>query len=79
MATVQCQSWVQTLELPQPSLQDNTADAERLLGVLRRRLGVERVDIDLATAAALPALLRDNTYRVRGVVIGAGDPISVVP
>ncbi|MDJ0802040.1 MAG: ASKHA domain-containing protein [Desulfobacterales bacterium] len=72
MATVQGERWVLTLELPPPSLQDNTADAERLIGALEHRLGAKPVDIDLATAAQLPTLLRDNAYRVRAIVFGAG-------
>ncbi len=78
MATVQCESWVHTLELTRPSLQDNTADAERLLGALEKRLGAKRVDIDLATAARLPALLRENDYRMRAIVFGAGDHWQLV-
>ena len=78
MVTIQCERWVHTLELPRPSLQDNTADTERLLGALERRLGVKGVDIDLATAARLPGLLRDNDYRVRGIVFGAGNHWELV-
>ncbi|MDJ0721911.1 MAG: ASKHA domain-containing protein [Desulfobacterales bacterium] len=78
MATVQCEKWVHTLELPRPSLEDNTADTERLLGTLQRRLGATRIDIDLTTAARLPALLRENDYRVRAIVFGMGDRWQLV-
>ena len=65
--------WVQTVELPPPSIHDNTADAERLMGALGRRLGVERFEVDLATLGGLPAILRDNDYRVRCIVFGTED------
>ncbi len=70
---VRDEQWVQTVELPPPSLRDNTADVERLRGTLERRLNAKRVDVDLAAAADLPALLRDNKYRVRCIVFGAGN------
>jgi uncharacterized 2Fe-2S/4Fe-4S cluster protein (DUF4445 family) len=68
-----CAQWVQTVELTPPSLDDNTADAERLTGALEQRLGIARLQVDLATLARLPAQLRDNGYRVRGIVFGAGN------
>ncbi len=71
--TAPCERWVQSVELAPPSLQDNTADAERLVGVLERRLDVKPIHVDLATAAALPDLLRDSDFRVRVVVFAAGD------
>ena len=71
--TVQCESWVQSVALAPPALTDNTADAERLTGHLKRRLGIGGLRIDLATLGGLPALLRDNDYRVRCILFGAGD------
>jgi uncharacterized 2Fe-2S/4Fe-4S cluster protein (DUF4445 family) len=78
MATVQAERWVHTLELPRPSLQDNTADTERLRDALERQLGAKRVAIDLAAAARLPALLRDHDYRVRAIAFGEGDRWQLV-
>ncbi|MGD8241647.1 MAG: ASKHA domain-containing protein [Desulfobacterales bacterium] len=71
--TVKCESWVQSVELTPPALTDNTADAERLSGHLKRRLGIGGLRVDLATLGRLPGLLRDNDYRVRCILFGAGD------
>ncbi|MDJ0811949.1 MAG: [Fe-S]-binding protein, partial [Desulfobacterales bacterium] len=73
MMTARCDHWVQGVALSPPSLQDNTADADRLIGLLERRLGAKRIYTDLAVMAALPTLLRANAYRVRSIVFGAGD------
>ena len=71
--TVKCESWVQTVALARPTLTDNTADAERLTEHLKRRLGIGDLRVDLATLGRLPALLRDNDYRVRCILFGPGD------
>ncbi len=71
--TSKCESWVQSVALAPPSLSDNTADAERLTRHLERRLGIARLRIDLAMLSGLPTLLRDNHYRVRCILFGAGD------
>ncbi len=71
--TVKCESWVQSVKLAPPALTDNTADAERLTGHLERRLGIAGLRIDLAALGRLPSLLRDNDYRVRCILFGAGD------
>lgn len=59
--------WLVDLTLTPPSLQDNTADAERLEGALAAALGVERVERDFDLLADLPELLRRGEYRVRCV------------
>jgi uncharacterized 2Fe-2S/4Fe-4S cluster protein (DUF4445 family) len=60
--------WIQTLELPAPSLQNNTADADRVIGNLKTRLGTDHVDIDLRLLKRLPALLRQSRFKVRCLV-----------
>jgi len=59
--------WVRTIGLAAPTLADNTADAERLAGALKRELGGE-VDIELDLLRRLPGLLREHGYRVRCTV-----------
>ena len=46
--------WVRNIELIPPTLQDNTADADRLAGALKKELGTDFVDIefDLKKAAS---------------------------
>ncbi len=64
--------WVRTLRLEKPSLQDNTADADRLLMMVKRQLHVEDIEIDLALLRELPGVLRRWDYHVRCVVFKDG-------
>ncbi len=61
-------SWVKTISLTSPSLNDNTADSDRLAGALRRELNTGFVEIDLELMRALPDYLRKNDFRARCVV-----------
>jgi uncharacterized 2Fe-2S/4Fe-4S cluster protein (DUF4445 family) len=60
--------WIHTLALDAPSLKDNTADADRLLRALNRRLNTDAVQIDLELARRLPELLRQHRYRIRCIL-----------
>ncbi len=73
--------WVARVNLPAPSLQDNTADADRLGRALRKEFGFEALDMDLGLCRQLPLLLRENHYTLRcvacrdsnrGILIHAG-------
>ena len=57
--------WVWHARLAEPSLQDNTADAERLEEALRRAFKFRRLDMTLSLRRQLPAVLRDNDFNVR--------------
>lgn len=57
------------LNLPHPSLQDNTADADRLRHAVQRQLKLDHIDMDLAVVKELSAVLRRNNYAVRCVVV----------
>ena len=52
-----------------PSLQDNTADVDRLCRAVGRELNCADVEMDLGLAKQLPDLLRANGYAVRCVVV----------
>ncbi len=54
----------QLLELPEPSLQDNTSDLERLRRELQQENGDEFYDISLGLLDQLAGLLRDNDWEV---------------
>ena len=60
-------SWVVPLTVSPPSLQDNTADADRLTRALKAKLGVDPFDlhIDLQTLQRLPDLLRRSNDGLR--------------
>jgi len=62
-------TWVHDVTLTAPSLQDNTADAERLGDALAAALGVDHVDRDFDLLAGLPEQLRQWDYRARCVCI----------
>jgi uncharacterized 2Fe-2S/4Fe-4S cluster protein (DUF4445 family) len=64
----QRQGWVRTLSLTPPSLQDNTADADRLVNALKLGLKTDAVRIDLDLLKEIPSRLRAFEYRVRCVV-----------
>ena len=61
-------AWVQTLKLSLPSLNDNTADADRLIQALKSRLGADDIAVDLDLMRALPDILRNADYHVRCVL-----------
>ena len=56
------------MSLPQPSLTDNTADADRLVAALRQELHTEAVAVDLDLLKRLPEAIRHWGYRVRCTV-----------
>ena len=57
------------VDLTPPSLEDNTADADRLLRALKRKTGADSISADLSLFRRLPALLREGEFRARCVVI----------
>ncbi len=60
--------WVTTVALVRPSLRDNTSDADRLAGALKKQLSTDVVEIDFEILKKLPDLLRQWDYNVRCVV-----------
>lgn len=74
--------WTARIELPEPSLQDNTADADRLRIALQREFKFDSLDIDLSLRRKLPSLLRNSNYCLRCLVFednGRGLLIHVAP
>jgi uncharacterized 2Fe-2S/4Fe-4S cluster protein (DUF4445 family) len=61
--------WVKSVALNPPTLQDNTADAERLLAALKEHLQADNIDIDYDLLKQLPVLLRQWEFRVRCIVV----------
>ncbi len=56
--------WVVTVSLKLPTLQDNTADTDRLLTAVKTVLKTDTVGIDLKLVRQLPALIRKSKFRV---------------
>lgn len=48
------------LQVPEPTLDEPTADGLRLLQVLQQHIGKQPVDLELATLKRLPNVLRDE-------------------
>jgi len=62
------QGWVKTVSLAPPTLQDNTADADRLLSTLKALLSADQIELDLSLLRKLPVLIRKWKYTVRCVL-----------
>ena len=60
--------WVRSVSLDPPTLQDNTADADRLISALQSSLHTGSINIDLDLLKQLPALLRKWAYQVSCIV-----------
>jgi len=60
--------WVRNIELTPPTLQDNTADADRLAGALKKELGAESIDIEFDLLKRLPQILREFGYKIRCIL-----------
>jgi len=60
--------WIQIVELSSPSLQDNTADADRLVRALNRQLKTDVVEIDLDLLKRLPQQLRHWSFRIKCIL-----------
>ncbi len=58
-------AWMADIVLEPPSLQDNTADADRLKTALSRKTGLAHIKMDLAVLKALPERLKRWDYRCR--------------
>jgi len=56
--------WIKHVSITPPTLQNNTADADRLIGELKTRLNTDAVDIDFCLLKKLPDLLRKCEYNV---------------
>jgi uncharacterized 2Fe-2S/4Fe-4S cluster protein (DUF4445 family) len=60
--------WVRTVILAKPTLQDNTADTDRLISVLKTELQTDAVHVDLNLLKELPEVIRKCDYKVRCIL-----------
>ena len=66
-------SWIKNVSLAPPCLQDNTADAERLITALRAALQTdESIHIDFSLIKNLPDILRRSDFSVRCILFYDG-------
>ncbi len=73
-----CDGWVQSVTLPPPTLQNNTADADRLVQALRSQLRAQHIRLDIELLRQLPDLLRGCDFAVRCVLCQEQDSWRVV-
>jgi len=52
------------IELPEPSIQDNISDADRLLREIKRRYSIDYIAVDFKTLKKLGRILRDSGWRI---------------
>lgn len=63
------ESWVRKISLHEPSLKDNTGDADRLANALKRDLKTDNpVEIDLQLIRQLPEFIRRWSHQLRCVI-----------
>ena len=83
MTTATENRWVKPITLSAPSLNDNTADADRLVNALKRQFGFADVRIDLSALKTLPDRLRTWGYRAKAVCFeengGSGVLVHLAP
>ncbi|MCF8069256.1 MAG: ASKHA domain-containing protein [Desulfobacterales bacterium] len=61
-------NWIFTVSLEQPSLQNNSADADRLVAALKTTTGADSIKIDLSLLKQLPDLIRKYNFHVRCIM-----------
>ncbi len=62
--------WVRTISVRKPTLENNTADAERVKEALCELLETENVEIGMGLLRRLPGLLRKHDHRLRCLLSG---------
>ncbi len=74
MAPAEKDAWIKSLvcELTPPSLEDNTADADRLVKYFKKTMAVEDITVELGILSSLPRILRENGYRIKATVFHDG-------
>ena len=61
-------SWAIPVQLSPPSLNNNTADADRLIAHLCALIGTRSVHVDLALVKHLPRRLRESDYNIQCIL-----------
>ncbi len=70
--------WVAHIALEPPSLNDNTADADRLKKALLRKTGAAAIQIDPGVMKGIPERLKAWQYRCNCVFFGSGGHVYLV-
>ena len=70
--------WIIPVDLTAPSLEDNTADADRLAQALKQVLKTNQIRMDLSLLQDLPGLFRDAGWHIRCVVSREHDGFTLL-
>ena len=65
--------WVQRIDLILPTIQDNTADTDRLTGSLKTALNTSSVSLDLNLTRKIPSLIRKFNYKITCILFRDGN------
>ena len=60
--------YVLNLKVTKPSLENNTADVERIKQVLKKKLGTDSIKIPLNIIKKIPGILRRSNHEIKAVV-----------
>ncbi|HDR15153.1 MAG TPA: DUF4445 domain-containing protein [Desulfobacteraceae bacterium] len=73
-------AWIRSVvcELAPPSLEDNTADADRLIKYLKKTLQVKDILIEPGVLSSLPWVLREDGYRIRATMFDDGNSWRII-
>ena len=66
------------IELPEPTLNDNISDVDRLFRQLRKRLNYKEYDIKLSLIRSLANTLRDNNWKVTVTITKHHNSIKIL-
>ncbi len=61
-------SYVLSLDLDRPSLENNTADVERVQQVIKKELGIKNIQINFDLAKRIPYILAGSPDKIKAVV-----------
>ena len=71
-------NWMVPVAMTPPSLKDNTADVDRLVGAIKQKTKSPRVKMDFSLVKKLPGRLRQYEYRVSCVVFKDRDGLILL-
>jgi uncharacterized 2Fe-2S/4Fe-4S cluster protein (DUF4445 family) len=80
MVSSENDAWIKSLvcRLNPPSLEDNTADADRLVKYFKKTLEAKDITVELGILTSLPRILRENSYTVRATAFHDGNSWRII-
>ena len=76
--TSHSETWVHTVEIPAPTLDDNTAFVERLCRQLDKPMGGMKISVDMDVLRALPSILRTGEGAMDCTLFGQGNQAVLI-